>query len=64
MRQNLFNIISSELINSVVVYDYIGKVVLQKKYSEYEIILDTGKLNSGIYFIRINGLVLKKIIKN
>ena len=60
MRQNLFNIISSELINSVVVYDYIGKVVLQKKYSEYEIILDTGKLNSGIYFIRINGLVLKK----
>ncbi len=64
MRQNLFNIISSELINSVVVYDYIGKVLLQKKYSEYEIILDTGKLNSGIYFIRINGLVLKKIIKN
>lgn len=52
-------------ISEIQVYDISGKLVLSNNYnSEIDINLNISSLSSGIYMIKINNQVTKKLIKN
>jgi endo-1,3(4)-beta-glucanase len=61
-----WNISSSLIINTVVVYDVLGKRVMSLTPNANEIVIDTSSLKSGMYFARvenINGIKTVKLIK-
>ncbi|MEM5565004.1 T9SS type A sorting domain-containing protein [Psychroserpens sp. AS72] len=61
-----WNISSSISINTVVVYDILGKKVMSLTPNQNEIVIDASKLNSGMYFAKIasdNGSKTIRLIK-
>ena len=62
---NVFNIESNEIIQSVRIVNALGQTVFSKNLDAKEILIQTGFLKSGFYFISIKtrqGLVNKKIL--
>lgn len=62
--QNVWNIKSSnQVLNSVQVFDALGKQVLSLKLNSNEVQIDASTLNPGLYFARISGNSGAKTIK-
>lgn len=62
-----WNISSSNIINSIAVYDILGKQVLSLKPNSNQVVLDASSLRSGIYITKIegeNGTKTVKLVKN
>lgn len=53
----------TETIKSVVVMNAIGQIVMSKNETCKKMMLDVSALNSGIYFVRINGMQMEKFLK-
>ena len=53
----------TETIKSVVVMNAMGQVVMSKNGLSKKTILDVSALNNGMYFVRINGMQMKKFVK-
>ena len=55
---------NSESINSLVLVDMTGKVLLNREnISSFEASVDISTFPKGVYFISLNGKATKKIIK-
>ena len=62
--ENVWNIKSlNEAINSIQVYDILGKVVLTMNPNTNEAQIDASGLNTGLYFAKVNSAVGSKTIK-
>ncbi|MFT5077402.1 MAG: putative secreted protein, partial [Flavobacteriaceae bacterium] len=62
--ENGWNIKSmNEAINSIQVYDILGKVVLTMNPNANEAQIDASGLNTGLYFAKVNSAVGSKTIK-
>ena len=65
---NVWNIKSNnQILNSVQVFDVLGKQVLSLNPNSSEVVIDASTLNTGLYFARIatdNGVNSIKLIKN
>ena len=62
--QNILNINSDIFINSVQVYDVLGRLVLQENNPTNQ--LDVSKISNGLLFVKLEtdiGIITKKIIK-
>ncbi|WP_243470881.1 T9SS type A sorting domain-containing protein [Winogradskyella sp. MH6] len=62
-----WSISSSNIINSIAVYDILGKQVLSLKPNSNQVVLDASSLRSGIYITKIegeNGTKTVKLVKN
>jgi hypothetical protein len=53
----------NEAINSIQVYDILGKVVLTMNPNANEAQIDASGLNTGLYFAKVNSAVGSKTIK-
>ena len=63
---DVWNISNNALINTVAVYNVLGKQVIALEPNATEAVIDASSLNSGIYFARIdgaNGATTVKLIK-
>ncbi len=53
---HILSISYSEAINSVVVYDMVGKIVIDNKYNSINSVdIDVRRLKRGVYVVRVNG---------
>ncbi|WP_397363056.1 T9SS type A sorting domain-containing protein [Olleya sp. R77988] len=63
---NNWNVKASELVNTVEVFDVLGKSVLVKNVNSSDFVIETSNLNAGLYFARFNsenGTKTVKLIK-
>ncbi|MBV7269390.1 T9SS type A sorting domain-containing protein [Winogradskyella luteola] len=58
-----WNLLSSNTINNVAVYDILGKQVLTLSPNSSEVAIDASSLITGVYFARIEGVSGSKTIK-
>jgi hypothetical protein len=58
-----WNISGNSIINSVAVYDILGKQVISLTPNATETVIDASSLNSGMYFARIEGIEGSKTVK-
>jgi hypothetical protein len=62
--ENVWNIKSlNQTINSIQVYDILGKVVLVSNPNTNEAQIDASSLNTGLYFAKVNSAIGSKTIK-
>ena len=54
---------SSGLINNVVVSDVLGKTVQTNSFNSSKAVLDLSRLNSGVYFVKVQSEGVDKIMK-
>ena len=54
---------SSGLINNVVVIDVLGKTVQTNSFNTSKAVLDLSRLNSGVYFVKVQSEGVDKIMK-
>jgi len=54
---------SSEVINQVAISNFVGQCVFEQLFSNNKVVVDMGDLPKGIYFVRVNGVVVKKLLK-
>lgn len=63
--QDYFKVMSHYTIESVQLYDIVGKLVLEKKVNNFETGLDVSNFAKGSYIVKINtvkGSVKRKLI--
>jgi hypothetical protein len=60
---NTWNVSSSAVVNSVAVYDILGKQVITLTPNTNEVAIDASSLNPGIYFAEISGVNGSKTVK-
>ena len=64
---NMVEVIASETISELSVYDVVGKRIWQKKHNNTRSVsIDLSELNAGMYFLKIkttNGTITHKLIK-
>ena len=58
-----WNISGNSIINSIAIYDILGKQVIALAPNTNEAVIDASSLNSGIYFARIEGVSGSKTVK-
>jgi hypothetical protein len=61
-----FTVTSAELIEAITLRDAQGKVVLQQAASSNTLEVETGSLQSGVYFLEVQtakGIDLVKVVK-
>ena len=62
---NYFKVMSHYTINSIQVFDMVGKLILETNVNNFEKELDISNFSSGTYLVKINtakGSVKKKLI--
>ena len=61
--QSGLNISSAGLINSVEVYDMLGRRIIGQKFQSRTVQLSTSQLSSGVYLAKVNGIIVKQFVK-
>ncbi|MGB6269796.1 MAG: T9SS type A sorting domain-containing protein, partial [Olleya sp.] len=61
--KNNWNVKATQLVNTVEVYDVLGKSVLVKDINSTEFVIETTNLNAGLYFAKLNSDNGSKTIK-
>lgn len=61
--KNNWNVKATQLVNTVEVYDVLGKSVLVKDVNSSEFVIETTNLNAGLYFAKLNSDNGSKTIK-
>lgn len=56
-------IIATRTIQRIVISNTLGQPILDRKYSEKEIHVDLRNFSAGLYFIKVNGRTVSKLIK-
>ncbi len=58
-----WNVSSNAIVDSVVVYDVLGKQVMTLSPNTNDVVIDGSSLNPGMYFAQINGTNGSKTVK-
>ncbi len=61
--QNELIITSTDKICSVVITNLVGETVYDNKHDAKHVQIDVAQLSAGLYLIKINGIVVKKFVK-
>ena len=61
---NSINIKSPQSENRVAIYDLTGRQIVSNQFKGYESTLDLSSLPTGFYIVRLNGVVLGKLLKD
>ncbi|WP_458627761.1 T9SS type A sorting domain-containing protein [Winogradskyella sp. PC D3.3] len=62
-KRNNWNVESNTTINSITVYDILGKQVRVLKPNATDAVIDSSTLKSGVYFARVEGVKGSKSVK-
>lgn len=60
---NLLNINAANTIKQISIYNMIGQAVFVDQYNSQQVQINIANLPAGIYFVKINGIEVRKIIK-
>ncbi len=60
---SILKISSPDKISTVIIYSIMGQVALQQTFSAREVSIDVSQLPAGLYFAKINEMVMAKFMK-
>jgi len=61
--KNFINISSSQIINRISISNIFGQCVYELYLNDDKAVVDVGDLPKGVYFVRLNGLMTRKFMK-
>ncbi len=57
-------VVSSEPINALTVSNVLGQTVYSSRYDDKKVVVDMSVLPAGVYLLRINGVAIKRFLKD